>query len=87
MGRRNTPMFFQDNPDLMKTFNDYVRTNLDTISSETIHQFLFNLAIPETIKVINDGLHESETPITVSSLLANSGLSKLSVRTVTRWMR
>ena len=54
---------------------------------EAIHQYLFATAIPETLKVINEQFFEGECPLTISSLLAISGLSKLSVRTLTRWMR
>jgi hypothetical protein len=87
LGKRQVPIFFQNNPDLYTSFNAHVRSNLDTISSESIHQYLFQVAIPETIKQINLSNPNQSNPTTINSLLASSGLTKLSISTIKVWMR
>mmetsp|Transcript_26808 Transcript_26808/g.33055 ORF Transcript_26808/g.33055 Transcript_26808/m.33055 type:complete len:124 (+) Transcript_26808:697-1068(+) len=50
LGRSKIPLLLRNNPDLHDAFSNYVRQNLDSLSTNGIHQFLFDKALPEIIK-------------------------------------
>ena len=86
VGRKKIPLLFRNNPDLYEEFSDYVRQNLDSLSSNNIHQFLFDKATPEIIKSINEEKEESEDDMCLNRLLGESGLKCLTTATLHKWL-
>ena len=86
MGRKKIPLLFQNNPDIHEAFSNYVRQNLDTLSANSIHLFLFEKAFPEVIKKMNEEKEEGEDDMSLNRLLAESGLKCLTTATLHKWL-
>ena len=78
--------WWKSGPAVFNTFNNYVWTNLDLLSSESLHQYACLTAIPETNKVVNSKLMETDTPSSKPFHLYLQ-LVKLSVSTIKAWMK
>ncbi len=44
--RCKLPSIFRNNPELHQSFLEYARSNLDTLSGEMLHTYMFNTALP-----------------------------------------
>ena len=86
IGRKKIPLLFQKNPDLYDAFNCYIRQHLDSLSTSSIHQWLFEKGLPEIVKTINEEQEEGEEDVSINSLLAESGLKCLTTATIQQWM-
>jgi hypothetical protein len=54
LGRKSTlPLLFHNHPDLYLPFMTYAKTNLQTLSAETLHDYLFTTALPEIVSKLN----------------------------------
>ena len=63
-----------------------MRQNLDTLSANSIHLFLFEKAFPEVIKKMNEEKEEGEDDMSLNRLLAESGLKCLTTATLHKWL-
>ena len=86
LGQSKIPLLLQNNPDLHDAFSNYVRQNLESLSTNRIHQFLFDKTLPEIIKKINEQKEESEEDICLNRLLGKSGLKCLTTATLHKWL-
>jgi hypothetical protein len=80
------PMIFHENPDHFMSFMTYAQTYLETLSGEMLHEYLFSVTIPKTAKTIEEKRRMSKK-YTVQELLQDHGITKLSVRTVYKWLK
>jgi hypothetical protein len=86
--KNNLPFIFQNNPDLHKSVLEYCRANLSSLSGELLHTYLFDIALPQTVKVIQ--AERSKVGInsnfTIRHFLQENHLVTLSPRTVYKWL-
>jgi hypothetical protein len=86
-GKHNLPPFLQQNKDVCIKIQQYARENLPQLSIELILEYLHHIILPEMVKQ-RAGLAEADEGYEMEKkdLLAEYGLTKLSITTVYRWM-
>jgi hypothetical protein len=81
--RCKLPSIFQNNPELHQSFLEYACSNLDALSGEMLHTYMFNTALPalaQKIQITKQELHM------VRDLLHGNNLKTLNPRTICRWL-
>ena len=73
-------------PDLVDDILTHCRSNIDTLSSESVHHFILTEALPKLAETMKKEQNQDET-YTITELLQCFGLRKLHLITVQRWMR
>jgi hypothetical protein len=51
LNNNNTPFIFQNNPDLHMSVLYYCSANLASLSGDMLHTYLFDIALPQSVKV------------------------------------
>ena len=86
--RKGLPPIFCNNPEFKDDFVQYGRANIDVLSTEMMHQFCHNVALPALLEERKKELKEEDREnFTLEHLLRENGLQILSVPTIHRWMK
>jgi hypothetical protein len=78
------PLVLQNNPDLYEAFMSHARSNLECLSAEMMHHYLFSTAIPVVLLRIQKEKQMSE--YTIQHFFNDNNLTVLTTRTVSNWM-
>ena len=79
------PPLLNANPDLVNAIIRHCRTNINTLSIESVHHFLTATALPELARTIKT--ERNEDGYNVRDLLNEYGLKNTSFQTLSNWMR
>jgi hypothetical protein len=82
--KNKLPPIFYHNPDLYNSFVNFAKSNLQSLSGELLHDYLFNIAIP---KIVNDVKKTGQNDYTVQQFLKDNELTTLNPRTVYNWLK
>jgi len=85
-GKHNLPPFLQQNKDICIKIQQYARENLPQLSVELILEYIHGTIIPEMLKQRGCLSDEEDYGRKRRELLAEYGLTKVSITTVYRWM-
>ncbi len=83
--KHNLHPFLQHNHDIVIKIKQYAKENLHILSANLITQYLHDVIIPSMIQERGNPDNKSNEALQ-ADLLAEYGLTKLSVGTVCRWM-
>jgi hypothetical protein len=86
--KSDLPFIFENNPDLHNSVLEYARANLASLSGEMLHTYLFDIALPETVKKIQEERSKSgiNSSFNLRQFLHENHLVSLSPRTVYKWL-
>jgi hypothetical protein len=78
------PFIFENNPDLHEAFLTYAKSNLNILSGQMLHSYLFDTAIPSVISKIKEARNVSD--YSVADFLNENKLHTLTPRTIYNWL-
>jgi hypothetical protein len=84
--RSRLPPLFSNNSDLHQAFMTHAKCNLNSLTTEMLHQYLFSTALPQVVTRIQNERGLAADEYTIKDLLHDNGLPCLSLRTLTNWM-
>jgi hypothetical protein len=85
-GSKSLPTLLYNNPDLHRSFSQYVQANIKNLSTELIHQYLILTALPEKAKKTENATRKDKS-YNVQNTPHDNGLHKLTMSTVHNWMK
>jgi hypothetical protein len=83
---KGLPRIFNNNPELYFNLMKYLRSNLSTLSGAMVHEYLFEIALPETVERIRKHRLMGR-PFTVKEFLLQNDIKVLNIRTIYKWLK
>jgi hypothetical protein len=80
------PLVFEDHPDFRDNIRKWCDNNLLDLSTDLVHHYIMETALPLLVQKINDVNGNSATLVTNESILNKYGYKKMCLSTVNKWM-
>ena len=83
--KSNTPYFLAENPDATAKIINYCKENVDVMTMESVHTFIHNILLPNTVQQIQ--IERNDFEYDIEALMSEFHINKLTVMTVWSWLR